>query len=290
MPPTPFFPRARAIAHTPAVPLPRLSLLCCLLLGALVLAPASAVAQNADTPDLSASSASDASCDVPRPEPLPAPGDPAAADFWSLFRAPLPATPVYDPPGQRRVGLQAGHWLVDQVPPELGRLDAGTSGGGKQEWQVNLDLAQRTASLLEAQGVAVDLLPATPPVDYQANLFLAIHADGDTTGDLHGFKIARPGFSAIPDADDQLVNTLYRDYAAVTGLPRDDDHVSRRMTYYYAFNARRYCHSVDPSVPQAIIEAGYLTSASDRQYLLGEPDLLAQGIATGILDFLNAEP
>ena len=56
--------------------------------------------------------------------------------------------------------MQAGHWLTDQVPPELGRLQAGSVGGGKQEWQVNLDVAQRTAALLESVGVQVDVLPA----------------------------------------------------------------------------------------------------------------------------------
>ncbi|MBV9356032.1 MAG: N-acetylmuramoyl-L-alanine amidase [Chloroflexi bacterium] len=270
--------------------LPWISVLFCLLLA--LAAPTTAAAQQDDAVAASASSPSspDASCDLPRADPLPRPGSPTAADFWNLFRAPLPPAPVYDPAGQRRVGLQAGHWQLDQLPAELHGLDAGSSGGGKQEWEVNLDLAQRTAALLEAQGVAVDVLPATPPVDYRAHLFLAIHADGDTSGDLHGFKIARPGFSAIPDVDDTLVNTLYTDYAAITGLPRDDDHVSRRMSYYYAFNSRRYCHAVAPGVPQAIIEAGYLTSAVDRQYLIGDPDLLARGIAQGIADFLAGEP
>jgi hypothetical protein len=286
------------MAHTPGavVHLPRLSVLFCVLLA--LVAPtavgaeqddAVSAAGSASTP---ASTSPDASCDLPRPDPLPRPGSgsPSAADFWSLFRAPLPPAPVYDPPGQRRVGLQAGHWQLDQLPAELHGLDAGSSGGGKQEWEVNLDLAERTAALLETHGIAVEVLPATPPVDYQAHLFLAIHADGDPSGDLHGFKIARPGFSAIPDVDDALVTTLDTDYAAVTGLPRDDDHVSRRMSYYYAFNSRRYCHSVAPGVPQAIIEAGYLTSAVDRQYLIGDPDLLGRGIAQGIQDFLANEP
>jgi N-acetylmuramoyl-L-alanine amidase len=62
------------------------------------------------------------------------------------------------------------------------------------------------------------------------------------------------------------------------------------MSYYYAFNSRRYCHAVAPGVPQAIIEAGYLTSAVDRQSLIGDPDLLARGIAQGIQDFLATEP
>jgi N-acetylmuramoyl-L-alanine amidase len=188
------------------------------------------------------------------------------------------------------VGLQAGHWLNEDVPPELGRLQGGAVGGGKQEWEVNLDIAQRTAALLESAGVQVDVLPATVPPRYRANAFIALHADGDTAGQARGFKVARPGFSSLPAVDDQLVDTLNQVYGADTQLPRDDEHISLRMRYYYAFNSRRYCHAVAPGVPQAIIEMGYLTSAIDRTYLINDPDKLALGLADGIQTFLDQLP
>lgn len=235
--------------------------------------------------------AADPNCDgSARADPLPAPGTARSQDFFRSFRTPLPPAPLYDPPGQKRVGLQAGHWLTDQVPPELGRLQGGSFGGGKQEWEVNLDVAQRAAARLEAAGIAVDVLPSTIPRHYQANAFVAIHADGDPAGGARGFKVARPGFSSIPDVDDKLVDALNSSYGAVTELPRDDEHISLRMRYYYAFNSRRYCHAVAPGVPQAIIELAYLTSGVDRQYLIGEPDRLAQGVATGIEAFLATLP
>jgi N-acetylmuramoyl-L-alanine amidase len=233
-----------------------------------------------------------ASCDpnaVPA-QPLPAPGSGGAQGFFRSFRIPLPPAPLYDPPGPKRVGLQAGHWLVDQVPPELKGLQAGAVGGGKQEWQVNLDVAQRTASLLEANGIQADVLPSTVPEHYQANAFVAIHADGDTTGATRGFKVARPGFSSIPDIDDRFVDTINGVYGSETELPRDDVHISLRMTYYYAFNSRRYCHAVMPGVPQAIVEMGYLTNATDRQYIIGDPQKLAQGLADSIQAFLGTTP
>jgi hypothetical protein len=180
--------------------------------------------------------------------------------------------------------------LTDQVPPELGRLQAGAVGGGKQEWEVNLDVAQRAAKLLEAGGIEVDVLPSTVPPRYRAHAFIALHSDGDTSGQQRGFKIARPGFSSLPDVDDKLVDTLNRAYALETQLPRDDEHISLRMLYYYAFNSRRYCHAVAPGVPQAIVEMGYLTSAVDRQWLIGNPDRLARALATGIRDFLSTLP
>jgi N-acetylmuramoyl-L-alanine amidase len=62
------------------------------------------------------------------------------------------------------------------------------------------------------------------------------------------------------------------------------------MRYYYAFNSRRYCHAVAPGVPQAIVEAGFLTNAADRGILLGNPDAAARGLADGILRFLRDSP
>ena len=233
----------------------------------------------------------DPACDgTVRPDPLPAPGSPRAQDFFRSFRDPLPPAPLYDPPGPKRVGLQAGHWLTDQVPPELGRLQNGAVGGGKQEWEVNLDVAQRVAALLEASGVDVDVLPATVPPRYRANAFIALHADGDPAGQARGFKVARPGFSSLPAVDDRLVQALNQTYGVETELPRDDEHISLRMRYYYAFNSRRYCHAVAPGVPQAIVEMGYLTSATDRQYLIGDPDRLATALADSIQAFLATLP
>jgi hypothetical protein len=239
----------------------------------------------------SAQSGAGATCDdTARPDPLPVPGSPRAQDFFRSFRTPLAPAPLYDPPGPRHVGLQAGHWLTEQVPPELGRLQGGAVGGGKQEWEVNLDIARRAALLLEAANIQVDVLPATVPPSYRANAFIALHADGDPAGAANGFKVARPGFSSLPDVDDRLVDTLNQVYAADTELPRDDAHISLRMRYYYAFNSRRYCHAVAPGVPQAIIEMGYLTSPLDRRLLINDPDRLARALADGVQAFLTTLP
>jgi hypothetical protein len=227
-------------------------------------------------------------CERPAPPPpLPVPGSAGAADFWQTFRTPLPPTPVYDPPGPKRVGLQAGHWRVEEAPPELGRLGHGASGGGRAEWEVNLELARRAAELLRAAGVEVDILPATLPPRYRAHAFVSIHADGDEAGVLRGYKLARATFSATPEADDRLVASLYQFYGEATGLPRDDLHITRRMTAYYAFNSRRYCHAIAPGVPGAILEAGFLTNQADRQLLIGSPHAAARGIAQGVLRYLG---
>ncbi len=225
-----------------------------------------------------------------RCDPNQPPQAPGSRGGFSSFRAPLPSTPLWNPPGVKRVGLQAGHWRNEEAPPELGRLQHGAVGGGKMEWEVNLEIARRAKTLLEGYGYEVDLLPAVVPMRYQAHVFVSIHADGDTAGALRGFKIARPGFSSIPDVDDRLVAALYDAYEPATGLNRDDEHITVRMLYYYAFNSRRFCHAVAPGVPQAIVETGFLTNAADRQLLLGRPDVVARGVADGILRFLRENP
>jgi N-acetylmuramoyl-L-alanine amidase len=207
----------------------------------------------------------------------------------SQFREPLPITPRWNPAGPKRVGIQAGHWLTEQSPQELRGLGPGASGGGKAEWEVNLEIARRAGRLLEAEGIQVDILPTTVPVRYYAHAFVSVHADGDPAGRYSGFKIARPGFSSVPDVDDQLVRAIYAAYEPATGLVRDDEHISLRMRYYYAFNSRRYCHAVARGVPQAIVETGFLTHAGDRDILIYNPEAPARGIANGILAFLREE-
>ncbi|MFN8525437.1 MAG: N-acetylmuramoyl-L-alanine amidase [Chloroflexota bacterium] len=233
--------------------------------------------------------AQDQPCEKASPGPLPARGSPGSEEFWRAFREPLPPAPVWNPAGRKKVGLQAGHWRVDEIPAELRGVGAGSSAAGRDEWDVNLDIAQRTAEILRGFEIDAEVLPATVPVNYRAHVFLSIHADGDTSGALSGFKLGRPVFSATPEADDRLVSALYATYQDATGLARDDDHVSRRMTSYYAFNSRRYCHAVAPGVPSAIIETGYMTSASDRQILFGAPELAARGIADGLRRYLQVD-
>ncbi len=206
---------------------------------------------------------------------------------------PLPVRKAnYGVEGKPRVGIQAGHWRVEQHPDELAefRRNTGAQGGGLREADLNLQIAQNVATLLEAQGLQVDLLPATPPVNYTADLFLALHADGDTTGRGHGFKIARSRYSLLPQTDDALVAALYKAYGAATDLPRDDSHISSNMLGYFAFNNRRYLHAINPFTPAAILEMGYVTSDLDRAVFSHRSQNIAQGIASGILDFLSLRP
>ncbi|HVG98741.1 MAG TPA: N-acetylmuramoyl-L-alanine amidase [Chloroflexota bacterium] len=200
-------------------------------------------------------------------------------------RVPRPAVP----PGPRRIGLQAGHWRTSEVPEELRRLQGsvGTAGGGVPEWQLNLDVANRVAAILRGHGYEVDVLPTTIPTGYLADVFVALHADGSPDGNARGFKAAH-GNRRGP-YEGRLVQVMMDEYGRATGLPVDPM-VTRNMLGYYAFSWSRFQSTVAPHTPAAILEMGFLTNATDRGLLLGRQDVVAGGVANGILRFLDEVP
>lgn len=153
---------------------------------------------------------------------------------------------------------------------------------------VNLKVAQLVADILRQQGVQVDVLPATIPVKYKADAFVAIHADANASSRPRGFKAARSPRSLIPAKDDALVAALYDEYIAATGFPRSTA-ITNNMLYYYAFASSRVQHSVDGMTPAAIVEIGYLTNPTDRALMLNSTDVVATGIARGIMRFLSGQ-
>jgi len=202
------------------------------------------------------------------------------------IRIPKPVIPA----GPRRVGIQVGHWRNDELPEELRRIEGqtGTSGGGVSEWQLNLDVANRVAALLRGHGYAVDILPAAVPPGYLADAFISLHADGDPGGGSRGYKAAHG--SRRGPYEGQLVRSLVEEYGRATGLPHDEDGVTRNMLGYYAFAWSRFQHTVAAHTPSAIFEMGFLTSAADRTVLLQRIDAVASGIANGVLRFLDEVP
>ncbi|MDP3964489.1 MAG: N-acetylmuramoyl-L-alanine amidase [bacterium] len=189
------------------------------------------------------------------------------------------------PPGPIRVGLQVGHWQAIDAPDELENLRTrtGTSGGGKNEWEVNLDIAEKTRALLQERGMTVDILPVTIPENYWADVFIAIHADGNVNTGVNGFKVASPWRDVTGEAE-EFSQILEEHYAVSTDLDLDPN-ISRAMRGYYAFNWRRYDHSIHPMTVAAIIETGFLTSAHDRRVIVDDSERSARGIAEAVLEY-----
>lgn len=186
-----------------------------------------------------------------------------------------------------KVGLQVGHWKNAELPKELEKLigSTGTSGGGKVEWEVAYKIAEQTAQILKENNIEVDILPATIPKEYWADAFISIHADGSLDTSKTGFKIAGPRRGYLNDSD-RLIDILYSSYEHETKLNKDPN-ITRNMRGYYAFSWWRYDHSIHPMTSAAIVETGFLTNYSDQQMLINTPNIPAQGIAKGVIEFLK---
>lgn len=193
------------------------------------------------------------------------------------------------PAGRAKVALQAGHWRNDEFPEELEKLrgNGGASGSGKSEWEVNLVIAQETKRILQGQGVEVEVLPATIPPRYWADVFVAIHADGSTDPNKSGYKFAGP-WRDVSRKSSKLVAYLDRVYGEVSGLEYDAN-ISRNMRGYYAFSWWKYEHALHPMTTGVIAETGFLTSAKDRELIVEEPEAVAGALAKGIVEYLKSE-
>jgi N-acetylmuramoyl-L-alanine amidase len=182
---------------------------------------------------------------------------------------PLSAEVAPDAP---HVGIVAGHAGYDPgaVCPD-----------GLTEAEVNQVIAQEVQALLIRKGYRVDLLQEFDDrlTGYRADALVSIHADSCDIPGATGFKVARVTDSAIPEAEDRLVDCIYQEYEAATGLPRHPSSITDNMTNYHAFR------EIDQYTPGAIIEAGFLLD--DRDLLVRRPKLAARGIAAGVVCFLE---
>jgi N-acetylmuramoyl-L-alanine amidase len=215
------------------------------------------------------------------------PGPSANPNAAGTIRIPLPKQ---IPTGPRRVGIQAGHWKTDEAPDELRRLvpQTGAEWEGITEIEINLDIAQRVAVILNKNGIAVDILPTTIPPGYVADAFVALHGDSDGVGDWSGFKLAHG--SRRGPYEDKLMADVREAYAAATGLAYDAEHISNNMKGYYPFSWSRFQHALAAHTPAVILEMGYVSHDHDRALMLEQPDVLAAAIAQGVLVFLADTP
>lgn len=193
------------------------------------------------------------------------------------------------PEGAAKVALQIGHLRNDEVPDELRRLkgNTGATGGGFTEAEVNQMIAEETKVLLEAKGISVELLPATVPENYWADVFVAIHADGSEDILKSGYKLASPRRDVTGNSV-KLEKAIEQTYGKATGLELDPN-VTRNMRGYYAFSWRRYDHAIHPMTASVILETGFLTSPYDRQTIVNQPEISARGLADGIVAYLTSQ-
>lgn len=203
---------------------------------------------------------------------------------------PLPSyTTALPPPellsGPFRIGIQSGHWKIDELPDELTRLRSSTGAafGSLRESDINLAVARDLALRLMAKGYAVDLLPATVPPAYRADLFVSIHADRADLPHRQGWKLAPP-WRASPwsSALGEALSAAFR----AAGLPEDRGGVTANMRGYFGFSWRRFEHAISPYTPAVLVELGFLGNAVERARLRDRPDYYAAILEKGIEAYL----
>jgi N-acetylmuramoyl-L-alanine amidase len=178
-----------------------------------------------------------------------------------------------------RIGIVAGHSGNDSgaVCPE--------ALGGYREVDINLSIASRVREALVAAGYDVDLLAEFDPrlSGYDAQALVSIHADSCEyiNDQATGFKVSAAISTKYPEQTARLTTCLRTRYAEATGLQFHSGSVTGDMTNYHAFN------EISKDTPAAIIETGFMNL--DREILTKHPDVIANGIASGILCFVRNE-
>lgn len=186
------------------------------------------------------------------------------------------ATPRSFDRASQVVGLVSGHWKNDS---------GATCPDGLKEVDVNLKIASLVQKILTEKGYTVELLAEFDSrlEGYQSTALVSIHADScEYVNELAtGFKVAETMINKRPDKSARLTSCIADRYARITGLKKHSESTTKDMTNYHAFE------EIDENTPAAIIETGFLNL--DRQFLTTQPEVAAQGIAAGILCFLNNE-
>ena len=193
-----------------------------------------------------------------------------AAEEGALFPTPTPRP-------RPLIGIVAGH---------SGGEDPGAvCPDGLTEVTINLEVATRVKEKLAAAGFDVDLLEEFDDrlENYAALAVVSIHADTCQFIDDNatGFKVTAALGNDNPEKGSRLLACLSSRYAQITGLRFHAGSVSAHMTSYHAFD------EIDPSTTAAIMEIGFMNL--DRLILTQQPDLLAEGIAQGVLCYIYNE-
>jgi N-acetylmuramoyl-L-alanine amidase len=207
-----------------------------------------------------------------------------SSNFSSLISGWLTSQPFNGPvmqvtqgPG-KPIGIVSGHWGNGNDPGAV-------CPDGTKEQVVNLAIATLVRQKLEARGYQVDMLQEFDSrLDgYNGEVLLAIHTDTcDVINDqATGFKVATSTYSHDTNLANRLTACLESRYAKVTGLKLNPGGITENMTDYHAFRA------VDPATTAAIIETGFLNL--DRDILVNHPDIVADGIVSGLVCFVANE-
>lgn len=160
----------------------------------------------------------------------------------------------------KRVLVQAGH-----LPPlQPGITGLGTNG----ERELVTKIRDQLVALLLRDGRFEAIpMPGRIPEGIQCDAALFLHADGVTNPAAHGCSF---GFDEHFPVNKHLADLIFEEFSRLPGHPtRRQDNGTRDEHHYYGFRL------VDTPGPETLVEHGFLTNPTERQWLLGHIKELA---------------
>lgn len=197
--------------------------------------------------------------------------------------------------------IDAGHQATPNTDTEpvgpgaedkKAKVSAGNTGvtTGTEEYELNLEVALKLQSALEARGYTVKMIRTSNDVDIsnaaraelansdKADAFIRIHANGSTDTNASGVMTVcqtkdNPYNADIYDSCKRLSADVLSGMAAATGANSEGVWETDSMS------GINWC-----KVPVTIVEIGYMTNSEEDQKLVTSDyqNLLAKGIADGI--------
>ena len=204
--------------------------------------------------------------------------------------------------------IDAGHQATPNTDTEpvgpgaedkKAKVSAGNTGvtTGTEEYELNLEVALKLQSALEARGYTVKMIRTSNDVDIsnaaraelansdKADAFIRIHANGSTDTNASGVMTVcqtkdNPYNADIYDSCKRLSADVLSGMAAATGANSEGVWETDSMS------GINWC-----KVPVTIVEIGYMTNSEEDQKLVTSDyqNLLAKGIADGIDAYFTGE-
>ena len=204
--------------------------------------------------------------------------------------------------------IDAGHQATPNTDTEpvgpgaedkKAKVSAGNTGvtTGTEEYELNLEVALKLQSALEARGYTVKMIRTSNDVDIsnaaraelansdKADAFIRIHANGSTYTNASGVMTVcqtkdNPYNADIYDSCKRLSADVLSGMAAATGANSEGVWETDSMS------GINWC-----KVPVTIVEIGYMTNSEEDQKLVTSDyqNLLAKGIADGLDAYFAGE-
>jgi N-acetylmuramoyl-L-alanine amidase len=203
-----------------------------------------------------------------------------------IASAPQPSSPSPSSPSPAGPRPRQGQLTV-MIDPGHGGRDPGAVGiGGLREKDINITVSRRVQEILNERGVNAVLTRSDDrEIDLEPRVDAAERANADVFVSIHSnaISMSRPDVNGLEtfyySSGLRLAQVIHNNVLESTDL---DDRGVRRARFYVLVNT---------SMPAVLVETGFVTGRDDaaRFRSPGGMNAIAEGIADGILEYLNVQ-